>query len=260
MREQDNKLPEIQPAYKPTYYLLSRKQRTVTPDMLKKPKREPSSTARLTASYVSTIIGVTVTSPIEVLKTRMQVQHDKQYKVQMYNKIFNSFHKIWKQEGVAGMFKGYRAALICTPVFNSIYFPLYEKLRLTFAEKFQQDKSSFKVVASSCGIAGLISSFITNPMWVIRTRMMAEIFKAQGVPDYEIKYKNLFSSIMRVRRKEGLLTLYTGLTASFFNLSHVLVYFTIYEKLKVGFKKTFQPKRETLGSFFVSMSVILSKL
>lgn len=149
MKEQPGSQVKISPSYEPSYYLLSRKQRYVTPPRPVGQLREPSSKARLVASYISTIVGVTVTSPIEVLKTRMQVQHDKQYKVEMYTKIHKSYSKIWKQEGLAGMFKGYRAALICTPIFNSFYFPLYEKLRLTFAKKFEQDKSSFSVVSTS---------------------------------------------------------------------------------------------------------------
>ncbi len=112
MRQERSELSTVHPSYEPTYYLLSRKQRSPRLPLPNGEKREPSSTARLFASYCSTILGVTVTSPIEVLKTRMQVQHDKQYKVEMYERISKSYSKIWKQEGFAGLFKGYRAALI----------------------------------------------------------------------------------------------------------------------------------------------------
>lgn len=111
--------------------------------------KEPSSRARLISSYVATIVGVTVTSPIDVLKTRLQVQMDKPHLKEAYNKIPQAFAKMWRQEGIQGMFKGYRATVICTPIFHSFYFPTYEKLRLYFAEQFNEDKASLKVVFPS---------------------------------------------------------------------------------------------------------------
>lgn len=85
--------------------------------------REPSSRARLISSYIATIAGVTVTSPIDVLKTRLQVQMDKPNLKEAYHRIPQAFVKMWRQEGIQGMFKGYRATVICTPIFHSIYFP-----------------------------------------------------------------------------------------------------------------------------------------
>jgi hypothetical protein len=75
-------------------------------------KKEPSSRARMLASYSATIFGVTATSPIDVLKTRLQVQHDKGLGKEMYTRIHHSFIKMWKQEGIQGMFKGYRATVV----------------------------------------------------------------------------------------------------------------------------------------------------
>lgn len=166
---------------------------------------------------------------------------------------------MWKQEGIHGMFKGYRATVVCTPIFHSIYFPLYERLRLNFAEQFEADKASLKVVFLSCGIAGLVANLITNPMWMIRTRMQAEIFKADSMPNFTRKYKTITGSIYRVYKKEGLLALYTGLAASILNISHVLVYFPIYENLKIFLKNTLEPDKPTLSSHLVSLSVLVSK-
>lgn len=228
---------------------------SISPKMLK----EPSSRARLLASYWATLVGVTATSPIDVLKTRLQVQMDKGLDKQLYTRIHDSFLKMWRQEGISGMFKGYRATVVCTPIFHSIYFPLYERLRLEFSEKFNADKASLKVVFWSCGIAGFVSNLLTNPMWMIRTRMQAEIFRSDGLNNYERKYKSITGSIYRVYSREGFLSLYTGLAASMLNISHVLVYFPIYENLKILLKTTFEPDKEHLSSKYVSLSVLISK-
>jgi len=225
----------------------------------RKEKKEPSSRARLWASYASTIIGVTATAPFDVLKTRLQIQMDREITEKVYTRIHHSFQRIWQEEGIRGLFKGYRATLVCTPVFHSIYFPIYERLRLTFSELLGAEKEDFKVVFASWGISGFVSNMITNPMWLIRTRMQGEIFKSQGKPNYQRKYRSIAGSIYRVYSKEGFLALYTGLTASLINISHVLVYFPVYEKTKLFFRVNFESDRETLSAKYVSLSVLISK-
>jgi solute carrier family 25 (mitochondrial folate transporter), member 32 len=211
------------------------------------------------ASYTATIIGVTATSPIDVLKTRLQVQMDKDLGQKVYTRIHHSFAKIWREEGIGGMFKGYRATVIWTPIFHSIYFPLYEKLRLEFSRDFNLPKHSLPVVFLSCGISGFVSNVITNPMWLIRTRMQAEVFKKDQNENYHRRYRTVTGSILKVYKEEGFLSLYTGLLASMLNITHVLVYFPIYENIKFLFKQLFEPERHTLSPKYITISVTISK-
>lgn len=104
-----------------------------------------------------------------------------------------------------------------------------------------------------------MSNLITNPMWMIRTRMQAEIFRSSGQLNYQRKYKSISGSIYRVYKNEGFMSLYTGLAASMLNISHVLVYFPIYENMKKLLKNTFEPDKDHLSSKYVSLCVLLSK-
>ena len=89
--------------------------------------------------------------------------------------------------------------------------------------------------------------------------MQAEIFRAKGNPYYVRNYKSISGSIYRVYQKEGFSSLYTGLAASMLNITHVLIFFPIYENIKLRLKSTFEPEQETLSSKFVSLSVLCSK-
>lgn len=140
-----------------------------------------------------------------------------------------------------------------------IYFPIYEKLRIDLSKSMNVDKSSTKVVLIAGGVSGFFSNLVTNPIWLIRTRMQAEIFRSLNQKNYELKYKSLWKSIYRVYKNEGFLSLYTGLAASMLNISHVLVYFPIYEKLKIYFKCKYEPREESLSSQYIFISVIISK-
>lgn len=212
---------------------------------------EPSYFKRLRASFMATVFGITFTSPLDVLKTRLQIQMDKGVSSIKYTSILNSFKTIWREEGIKGMFRGYKATVICTPIFHSIYFPIYERLRIKFANELELDKSNPKVVLMSVAGASSFSNLVTNPLWMIRVRMQAEIFRSQHQKNYERKYKGLFTSIYRVYRTEGFLALYTGFLASTLGICHCCVYFPTYEWTKVQFKQMFEKDKEKLSSKFI---------
>jgi len=89
--------------------------------------------------------------------------------------------------------------------------------------------------------------------------MQTEIFKSERRFNYKNNYRTIFGSVYRVYTREGFFALFTGLAASLFNISHVLVYFPIYENSKVQLKKLFEPEKEHLSPHLISLSVIISK-
>ena len=93
-----------------------------------------------------------------------------------------------KEEGIHGLYRGkaillkknigYSVSVFCIPLFHTIYFPLYEATKLHFKEKYGWKEDSFKLYSVSAGLSGLFCNVITNPFWVVRTRMQAEIFRS----------------------------------------------------------------------------------
>lgn len=73
---------------------------------------------------------------------------------------------------------GYSISVFCIPLFHTIYFPLYESTKLYFKHTYDWHDNSFKLYSVSAGISGLFCNIVTNPFWVVRTRMQAEIFRS----------------------------------------------------------------------------------
>ena len=142
------------------------------------PRFKSSTLNRFTSSLVATITAVTVASPFDVLKTRMQVQGDRSASTMLYSRLHKSFATIVKQEGIRGLFRGYKATLMTTPIFHSIYFPVYEGLRRKLSKEFNLDKSDFVIVTTSSAFTGILCNVITNPLWLVRIRMQAEVFRS----------------------------------------------------------------------------------
>lgn len=77
------------------------------------------------------------------------------------------------------MYRGYSVSVLCIPVFNALYLPFYEHIKSEF--RTEGDKTGFlglnwregdpKLYAVSAGVAGTVCNVVTNPLWVVRTRM-----------------------------------------------------------------------------------------
>lgn len=77
----------------------------------------------------------------------------------------------------------------------------------------------------------------TNPIWVIKTRLMAQSSMTNAVnhsrPPWQ--YRNTLDAARKMYRAEGLLSFYSGLTPAMLGLTHVAIQFPLYEVFKEKF-------------------------
>lgn len=73
---------------------------------------------------------------------------------------------------------------------------------------------------------GVLTAVFTNPIWVIKTRMLSTARTTPGA------YANISEGIRHIFRTEGLQGFYRGLIPSLFGVSHGAVQFMAYEQLK----------------------------
>jgi len=71
--------------------------------------------------------------------------------------------------------------------------------------------------------------------------------------------RSLYINMRDIANKEGFLALYKGVPASCFGLLHPLVFFPIYEKQKIYYKKNFEPDAEKLSTIYILASSVTSK-
>mmetsp|Transcript_1093 Transcript_1093/g.1648 ORF Transcript_1093/g.1648 Transcript_1093/m.1648 type:complete len:81 (+) Transcript_1093:342-584(+) len=77
-----------------------------------------------------------------------------------------------------------------------MYFPMYEAFKNFFRDTLQLEEGSFSLYAASATVSGIISNCITNPFWMVRTRMQAETFRSMSEANYRSKYPlNLFKTM-----------------------------------------------------------------
>jgi solute carrier family 25 folate transporter 32 len=73
---------------------------------------------------------------------------------------------------------------------------------------------------------GLLTSTLTNPIWVIKTRMLSTGSRTPGA------YFSFVSGVRQIWTTEGLTGFYRGFVPALFGVSHGALQFMAYEKLK----------------------------
>jgi len=104
----------------------------------------------------------------------------------------------------------------------------------------------------SAGLASNCTAAITNPLWLIKTRIQAQTHTGA-------KYKNSFHVFQSIFKEEGVRGFYKGLTASFLASSQAMIQFPLYEGLKCILSEQTQTSSYLLsGAIASSMACTLT--
>ncbi|KAJ2678507.1 Pyrimidine nucleotide transporter, mitochondrial [Coemansia spiralis] len=165
----------------------------------------------LSAAAIAAMITTTATSPIWMVKTRMQVQPGK------YENSLACLYSIIKKEGLIGLYKGTSAAYIGASE-SAIQWVIYEQLKYMIRSSSSSTTLSSTPARSktitdwfeyfgAAATAKLLASVITYPHEVLRTRL-------RQPPDEKgmVKYRGLINTTKIIYKEEGVRGFYGGLT------------------------------------------------
>ena len=199
-----------------------------------------------------------VSCPLDVIKTKLQAQggfkppnDGIQVATAAYRGVSGTAATIWREEGLKGMYRGLGPMLLGYIPTWAVYLTVYNKSQTFFRTKtgmlsplrgrkfadttLPDNFFLANVYASLAG--GACSTMATNPIWVIKTRLMSQSSSRIGTnhsrPPWH--YRNTWDAARVMYRKEGLLSFYSGLTPALLGLTHVAIQFPLYEIFKEKF-------------------------
>eukprot|EP00051_Salpingoeca_urceolata_P006804 m.90041 g.90041 ORF g.90041 m.90041 type:complete len:335 (+) comp14991_c0_seq1:358-1362(+) len=200
--------------------------------------------------------GALLTNPVEVVKTRLQsAGFDWRSQPQVANPRLPSallrintircLHDIVVREGGRGLWRGVGANLIGIVPSRSLYFATYStcKRRLT---RWNQGHESPLVHLGAAGCASFSVSTLTNPLWVVKTRVQLET----GV----MGAAHTWHTAADIWRTEGIRGFYKGITASYAGMAETVLHFVLYEQAKrcIREDKVAQTSAQAAASSFVA--------
>lgn len=205
-----------------------------------RPSISPHMT-HVVAGGVGGTVGAVITCPLEIVKTRLQsstafkpalsgisvstggsVIHVEDCGRKTAG-IVKCIKQIIEAEGATALFKGLGPTLVGVAPARSIYFGTYANTKSFLNTRLSPESSLVHLL--SAGSAGFISCTLTNPIWMVKTRMQLD--QRTGAA-----YNNMWRCAKYVYQTEGVRGFYRGVTASYAGLSETMIHFVIYEKIK----------------------------
>ncbi|KAL2825540.1 mitochondrial carrier domain-containing protein [Aspergillus pseudoustus] len=180
------------------------------------------------------VLSMILTYPLITLSTRAQVESKR-----AQSSTIDAIRRIVQREGITGLYSGLESALFGISVTNFVYYYWYEWTRSAFENAATKAGHSKKLSTAESMIAGAIAGsatvLITNPIWVINTRMTARKSEAdeQALPGTPKKQRaSTFSTLLELLQKEGPTALFAGVLPALILVINPILQYTIFEQLK----------------------------
>jgi len=203
----------------------------------------PETRAAL-AGVVGGGLSTLLLHPLDVVKTRQAV--------------FGS--NIKKSQLFSGLSKGICANMLVAASSWGVYFAAFDELKklARYCKSFDEHGASSTIYAAFG--AGVFCNLVTNPLSVVRARMILSQEPSVGVKS---QYSSVMKSLSHIINQEGIKGFYKGLIPNLINVSHGTIQFVLYEEMKKAylafFTRNSQGKRK-LGPHESLGCCVLSKL
>ncbi|PNT26599.1 hypothetical protein POPTR_007G019000v4 [Populus trichocarpa] len=179
-----------------------------------------------TAGAVAGFATVAAVHPLDVVRTRFQVDDGRVVNLPTYKNTAHAILNIARLEGLKGLYAGFFPAVLGSTVSWGLYFFFYSRAKQRYS-KNRDEKLSPGLHLASAAEAGALVCFCTNPIWLVKTRL-----QLQNPLHQTRRYSGFYDALKTIMREEGWRALYKGIVPSLFLVSHGAVQFTAYEELR----------------------------
>jgi len=194
-------------------------------------------TLKFLSGGVAGTVAASITNPLEVIKTQLQSSNTELAK----GHPMEIAKRIMSQDGVSGFFRGLPPTLVGIIPSRSAYFYAYQRTKKFLSPTLPEGSPGNALVAGF--LAGITGNTLTNPIWMVRTRMQLLIDHNAG----QRQYTGYRDAITTIFKEEGIQGFYKGITASYWGCAEGALQFIIYEQIKTRLLKKQNIERAERG-------------
>ncbi|VDL64787.1 unnamed protein product [Nippostrongylus brasiliensis] len=181
-------------------------------------------------SCTAALVAESVTYPLDITKTRLQIARNKFTKRGMFQVTYD----IVRKEGALSLWTGVGPAITRHYIYTGIRMGAYESLRsVVFDKKIERTFPMWKSML--CGAsAGLVAQFAASPTDLVKVQMQMEgLRKLQNLP---LRYTGAWHCFVSLYRTQGFFGLWLGWIpncqrAALLNMADIATYDFVKHKL-----------------------------
>lgn len=191
------------------------------------------------AGFSAGVVSTLVVHPFDVVKLRLQIEQ-RQNVAGLQSSSWRAIRTI-ASEGTSNgakqtlgrMAQNFYRGIMPNMVGNSTSWALYflwygrikDSVRKARGLEHSRELATIDYFLASGG-SGILTAVATNPIWVIKTRMLSTARDAPGA------YRSIAHGASAIYKAEGWRGFYRGLVPSLLGVSHGAIQFAAYEQLK----------------------------
>lgn len=156
--------------------------------------------ANFLSGGLASSISLIFCHPIDLARTRLALDNKNQAGVRRFSGSYDCLNKIYRAEGIQGVYKGIVISVVGIFTFRAVYFGAYDTLKGSFIKK----DTNFFVKWAMAQLITVCSSGLFYPLDTLRRRMMLQ--SGEAVP----LYRNSIDCSIKILREEKFLGFYKG--------------------------------------------------
>jgi len=181
---------------------------------------KPTFAMKVAAGSISGGVAAAITSPIELIKTRLQCAGNNPAKPKTSMGVIKA---VVAADGVVGLWKGAMPGLIRAAILTAAQCATYDEIKRKVVNLTGWNEKNLATQVTSSMLAGLATTTVSNPIDVVKTRM----YVSGG------QYSGAMACLADVVRKDGMMGLMKGWSASYARLGpHTMIMFLTAEQLR----------------------------
>ncbi|XP_061568666.1 probable mitochondrial glutathione transporter SLC25A39 isoform X1 [Cololabis saira] len=123
----------------------------------------------LLAGALARLGAVTVISPLELVRTKMQARR------LSYRELQVCIRSAVAQDGLLSLWRGWGPTVLRDVPFSALYWFNYELVKARLCERYQMSQANFSISFTAGAVSGAIAAILTLPFDVVKTRRQIQL-------------------------------------------------------------------------------------